>query len=473
MQVDPERFLERVAFDEAYYNEIRRRGRRRRASAGSRFATNRCFRPTEQNAILEFLGVETTAAGLKIGSVKQNSSDLKDLVENYDQLLRVFAGTPFEAELLDCERLNAVRLGAVCDRPVGVRTNLEEALTWRRTDLPYSQDPARSNCAASRWASSARGEALVQIRACGLCTMEQRLWQGTQDDYPIAAGHETAGVVAAVHPEGVVGISVGQRVAIAFLDRCMQCEACRRGDSNLCTGKLQSASRSVLRRIGGLADYAIVPAWKLFADARAICRSTRLPCASRWPAWSIASKWPTCGFGDDVLVIGCGTMGYLHLALARLREARVLVSDPDPDRRRLALRARSQCRFRAGRAAQQVRHATRGQGADAVFVTFGSQETAGRGRRQRAPGGRVIYYGSFPAGVDPGVDARRMHHQEIALMGSRGQTLEDWQQASRLVAERLVDLRPLISARYPLAKLGAALEPSEPAGSAYRVIVNP
>src|SRR4051794_34561970 len=46
----------------------------------------------------------------------------------------------------------------------------------------------------------APGEALVRIKACGLCTMEQRLWTGAQTDYPIAAGHETAGVVEAVHP---------------------------------------------------------------------------------------------------------------------------------------------------------------------------------------------------------------------------------------------------------------------------------
>ena len=109
-----------------------------------------------------------------------------------------------------------------------------------------------------------RGEVLVRIHACALCTMEQRLWKGTQDDYPIAAGHETAGVVAAVHAEGVLGISVGQRVAIAFLDRCMQCEACRRGDTHLCTGKMRGRKANVLRRIGGLADYAVVPAWKLF-----------------------------------------------------------------------------------------------------------------------------------------------------------------------------------------------------------------
>src|SRR5262249_32321561 len=110
----------------------------------------------------------------------------------------------------------------------------------------------------------APGEALVRIKACGLCTMEQRLWTGAQTDYPIAAGHETAGVVEAAHAEQVVAAEPGQRVAIAFLDRCLQCDACRRGETHLCTGKLRGRRPGQLRRIGGLADYAVVPAWKLF-----------------------------------------------------------------------------------------------------------------------------------------------------------------------------------------------------------------
>ncbi len=316
-----------------------------------------------------------------------------------------------------------------------------------------------------------RGEALVRIQACALCTMERRLWKGTQDDYPIAAGHETAGVVAAVHNEGVAGISVGQRVAIAFLDRCMQCEACRRGDTHLCTGKMLGRKANVLRRIGGLADYAAVPVWKLFPiseersfDEIALCE----PVACVVHSINMANL----RFGDDVLVIGCGTMGYLHLALALLRGARVLVSDSDPEKRRLALQHGATAAFEPGELKQNVQDATRGNGADAVFVTFGHKETAKQASASVRPGGRVIYYGSFPAGADTGVDARRIHHQEISLLGSRGQTLQDWHQASRLVANGLVDLRPLISARYPLAKLNEALDRATE-GSTYRILVNP
>jgi threonine dehydrogenase-like Zn-dependent dehydrogenase len=316
-----------------------------------------------------------------------------------------------------------------------------------------------------------RGEALVRIHSCALCTMERRLWEGAQDDYPIAAGHETAGVVVAVHAEGVLGVSPGQRVAVAFLDRCMQCEACRRGDTHLCTGKMRGRKPNTFRRIGGLADYAVVPAWKLFPmteersfDEIALCEPMACVIHSIHKA--------ALRFGDDVLVIGCGTMGYLHLLLARLRGARVFVSDSDPEKRRLALDHGAAAAFGPDEVENGIRGSTHGRGADTVFVTVGHRDTAAHAGATVRPGGRIIYYGSFPAGIAPGVDARRLHHEELVLAGTRGQTLEDWHQASRLLAGGLVDLRPLISGRYPLERIAEALERATRA-SAYRIIVNP
>lgn len=317
----------------------------------------------------------------------------------------------------------------------------------------------------------ARGEVLVQIRACGLCTMEQRLWQGSQDDYPIAAGHETAGVVVASHAEDVVGVEPGDRVAVAFLDRCMQCDACRRGDSNLCSGKMKGRGRNVFRRIGGLAEYAIVPAWKLFPmpesvsfDEIALCEPVACVIHSLEKA--------ELKFGDDVLVVGCGTMGQLHLQLARLRGARVFVSDPDPDKRRLALEFGAVAAFPPDEAEQEIRKAARCQAVDAVFITFGNADSVAQAGAAVRPGGRVVYYGSFPQDLKPQISASRLHREEIVLVGARGQTLADWRQATRLVAGGIADVRRLISGRYPLEQVADALDHAANA-SAFRIVVNP
>ena len=59
-------------------------------------------------------------------------------------------------------------------------------------------------------------DVLIQIKACALCTMEQRIYLGKKDvgGYPVIAGHEASGVVVAVG-ERVKHCKVGDHVLIA------------------------------------------------------------------------------------------------------------------------------------------------------------------------------------------------------------------------------------------------------------------
>ena len=43
-------------------------------------------------------------------------------------------------------------------------------------------------------------ELVVEVAACGLCTMERRLFVGEKQIYPVAPGHEVAGRVVARVP---------------------------------------------------------------------------------------------------------------------------------------------------------------------------------------------------------------------------------------------------------------------------------
>ena len=42
-------------------------------------------------------------------------------------------------------------------------------------------------------------EVLVEVGACGLCTMERRLFAGEKQIYPVAPGHEAAGEVVEIN----------------------------------------------------------------------------------------------------------------------------------------------------------------------------------------------------------------------------------------------------------------------------------
>jgi hypothetical protein len=98
VRVEPESFMEHVAFNTEYYGDLRRT-----LVAGSHawieVRYESLLAREEQNRILDFLDVGRLACGLRPGSVKQNSPFLKDLIENYDELRELWRGTPLEAEL--------------------------------------------------------------------------------------------------------------------------------------------------------------------------------------------------------------------------------------------------------------------------------------------------------------------------------------------------------------------------------------
>ena len=55
----------------------------------------------ETTMILALLGIEGTISSQKIGLKKQNSRPLREIIENYDDLVQVLSGTQYERWLCD------------------------------------------------------------------------------------------------------------------------------------------------------------------------------------------------------------------------------------------------------------------------------------------------------------------------------------------------------------------------------------
>ena len=74
-------------------------------------------------------------------------------------------------------------------------------------------------------------------------------------------------------------------------------------------------------------------------------------------------------FGDDVVVIGGGTMGLLHVMLLRQRGARVILSEPLAERREkaLSLGCSNVIDPMAGDAVEAVKALTGGQGGEFLY----------------------------------------------------------------------------------------------------------
>ena len=77
---------------------------------------------------------------------------------------------------------------------------------------------------------------LIEIYYCGICHSDIHHVRGEWGAvaYPVAPGHEIAGVVAAVGDE-VTRYAVGDRVGVGcMVDSCRTCPSCRKGEEQYC-----------------------------------------------------------------------------------------------------------------------------------------------------------------------------------------------------------------------------------------------
>ncbi|MBB2772743.1 MULTISPECIES: NAD(P)-dependent alcohol dehydrogenase [Mycolicibacterium] len=153
-------------------------------------------------------------------------------------------------------------------------------------------------------------------------------WGRTQ--YPIVPGHEIAGVVTEVGAE-VTKYKVGDRVGVGcFVDSCRECDNCRAGIEQYCTGSgmvgtYNAVGRDGERTQGGYSGAIVVDENYVLRipDALPLDAAAPLLCAGI-TTYSPLRHW-NAGPGSRVAVIGLGGLGHLAVKLAKAMGAEVTV----------------------------------------------------------------------------------------------------------------------------------------------------
>ena len=91
------------------------------------------------------------------------------------------------------------------------------------------------------------GEALVEIRATGLCHTDAYTLSGADPEglFPAILGHEGAGIVLEVG-EGVTSVAPGDHVIPLYTPECRTCEYCLNPKTNLCQAIRPTQGRGVM-----------------------------------------------------------------------------------------------------------------------------------------------------------------------------------------------------------------------------------
>ena len=304
------------------------------------------------------------------------------------------------------------------------------------------------------------GEVLIRVTAAGICGSDLHSYNharigDTHVSSPLVLGHEFAGVVERCGEGAVAGdgrpLSAGLRVAVDPATPCGRCDMCQKGDTHICRA-LHFCG--LFPDDGSFRETLVSPARSCFALPPGIDDEEGAmlePLGVAMHAVGLCRIVP----GETVALYGAGPIGLLILQLLRnAGAAPVYVVEPLPWRLSLALRFGGIPVNPAADPVAEIMRTTGGRGADVAVEAAWADSSVQNAAGSTVPGGRVVLVG-IPAGNRLSLDHANARRKELSFLFSR-RMKHTYPEAIRLVEKKLVDLRSLITHRFPLAELPAA-----------------
>ena len=165
-------------------------------------------------------------------------------------------------------------------------------------------------------------------------------------------------------------------------------------------------------------------------------------------------------------------MGLLHVQLLKQRGARIVMAEPDAQRRQMALQAGADWAVDPLHVnlAAFLREHSDGYGANASFFTAGGAPAIEQSLAGLAKGAWLCLYGSVHPRGPIQIDPNQIHYSELVVTGTFSHTKSSFQQAVILIASRRIDLSAYVSERVPFPQVEYALQRSIDPGT-YRVVM--
>jgi L-iditol 2-dehydrogenase len=303
------------------------------------------------------------------------------------------------------------------------------------------------------------GDVLIETRAALTCGTDGKVFRRGYHARmlvpPALFGHEVSGIVAEVGP-GPHGIEPGASVVAANSAPCGDCEYCLKGRETLCDDLLfwngayaefvripaRVARRNLLRLPEGLGFREAAITEPLACVVRGIEESRIVP-------------------GETVAIIGVGPIGLMLVALAHIRGARVVAVGRRADRLKLAREMGADATVMLGPRDDLgdlvKRESPEGRGPHVVFEAAGAPDASEAAIRAVRKGGLVNLFAGCPADSLVGIDAQRVHYEELTITSTFHHTPQDIREALRLLGTGTMDPRSLITAEAPLEALPQVL----------------
>ncbi len=318
------------------------------------------------------------------------------------------------------------------------------------------------------------GQVLVRVGFGGICGSDLHYFHaggfGTvRIKRPMILGHEVAGTVVAVG-EGVDRVAPGDRVAVNPSRPCTRCEYCLEGLPNQCLE---------MRFYGSaMRDPHVEGAFReqLVCDAlqcERLAPGLSLQHAALAEPLSVALHGVQRAgplLGKRVLVSGCGPIGALAIAAARVHGAAEITAVDLTDETLVVARAMGAAHtLNVASDPDWVQRYTERKGHfDVMLECSGNERALRAGLETMRPRGVVVQLG---LGGDVSLPQNLVVAKELSICGSFRFHAE-FALAVRLLNEGRIDVAPMITGSFPLSRAREAFELASDRRRAMKVLLD-
>jgi len=301
-------------------------------------------------------------------------------------------------------------------------------------------------------------QVVIAVNSAGICGTDLHIYLDEFETYPpVTIGHELSGEIVELE-RNVSGWSLGDPVTTeTYFYTCGNCSHCRCGRRNLCVKRRSIGSK----QDGAFAPYLVTPASNLHRipdelDLESAALTEPLACTVHGVIETAQVR-----AGDNVVITGPGPIGLLALQLAKGAGATVVIigTDQDTERLRMAEGLGADGTINVQRvddvveAAGDIFHS---EGADLVIECSGAAPAAKTLSDLARRGERFCQMGLYGKPITFDQDA--VCYKELVVTGTNASVASAWPRALKLLAEKKVDAKRLITHRYTIVEWDKALE---------------